>query len=48
MRGRGRGGGIRLVIYRTPASRVAELSPREWKRHFAANPMRSDIAEFSI
>jgi transposase len=30
-----------------PASRVAELTPREWKRHFVANPMRSGIAEFS-
>ena len=24
-----------------PASRVAELTPRLWKRHFAANPLRS-------
>ncbi len=24
-----------------PASRVAELSPRLWKQHFAANPLRS-------
>jgi hypothetical protein len=24
-----------------PASRVAELTPRLWKKHFAANPMRS-------
>lgn len=26
-----------------PASRVAELTPRNWKQHFAANPMRSDL-----
>jgi transposase len=26
-----------------PAARVAELTPRLWKRHFAANPMRSDL-----
>jgi len=29
-----------------PASRVAELTPRLWKQHFAANPLRSDIQEF--
>jgi hypothetical protein len=27
-----------------PATRVAELTPRLWKQHFAANPMRSDLA----
>jgi hypothetical protein len=26
-----------------PASGVAELTPRLWKQHFAANPMRSDL-----
>ena len=26
-----------------PASRVAELTPRLWKEHFADNPMRSDL-----
>ena len=26
-----------------PASRVAELTPRMWKQHFAGNPMRSDV-----
>lgn len=26
-----------------PASRVAELTPRLWKDHFAANPLRSDL-----
>ena len=26
-----------------PASRVAELTPRLWKHHFAANPLRSDL-----
>jgi len=29
-----------------PASRVAELTPRLWKQHFAANPLRSDIEDF--
>lgn len=24
-----------------PAARVAELTPRLWKQHFAANPLRS-------
>jgi len=26
-----------------PASRVAELTPRLWMQHFAANPLRSDL-----
>lgn len=26
-----------------PASRVAELTPRQWKQHFADNPLRSDV-----
>jgi transposase len=26
-----------------PASRVAELTPRQWKQHFADNPLRSDL-----
>jgi hypothetical protein len=26
-----------------PAARVAELTPRLWKVHFAANPLRSDL-----
>lgn len=26
-----------------PASRVAELTPRLWKQHFANNPLRSDL-----
>ena len=26
-----------------PASRVAELTPRLWKQHFAATPLRSDL-----
>jgi transposase len=26
-----------------PASRVAELTPRLWKQHFAANPLRSHV-----
>lgn len=29
-----------------PASRVAELTPRLWKQHFAACPMRSDLHDF--
>ena len=30
-----------------PASRVAELTPRLWKEHFAENPLRSDIERFN-
>lgn len=26
-----------------PAARVAELTPRLWKQHFVANPLRSDL-----
>jgi transposase len=26
-----------------PATRVAELTPRLWKQHFAGNPLRSDV-----
>lgn len=26
-----------------PAARVAELTPRLWKQHFAGSPMRSDV-----
>lgn len=29
-----------------PASRVAELTPRLWKQHFGASPLRSDLHEF--
>ncbi len=29
-----------------PASRVAELTPRLWKQHFATNPLRSDLHDF--
>jgi len=29
-----------------PASRVAELTPRLWKQHFAASPLRSDLHDF--
>jgi transposase len=28
-----------------PAARVAELTPRLWKQHFAGNPLRSDLHE---
>ena len=30
-------------ISQHPASRVAELTPRQWKQHFADNPLRSDL-----
>lgn len=29
-----------------PASRVADLTPRLWKQHFADSPMRSDLHLF--
>lgn len=31
-----------------PASRVAQLTPRLWKQHFAPNPMRSEIHDFPV
>jgi hypothetical protein len=31
----------RVAIH--PAARVAELTPRLWKQHFADNPLRSDL-----
>jgi transposase len=31
-----------------PASRVAELTPRLWKLHFATSPLRSDISDFPV
>jgi len=34
----------RVAIH--PASRVAELTPRLWKQHFAAAPLRSDLHLF--
>ena len=30
-------------VDRHPAARVAELTPRLWKQHFAANPLRSAL-----
>ena len=30
-----------------PSSRVAELTPRLWKEHFAANRLRSDLYNIS-
>ena len=30
-----------------PSARVAELTPRLWKQHFAANPLRSDLYNIS-
>jgi transposase len=35
-------------ISKHPASRVAELTPRLWKQHFAADPMRSEIHDFPV
>lgn len=29
-----------------PSARVAELTPRLWKQHFAGNPMRSDVDQW--
>jgi hypothetical protein len=37
-----------LRIGEHPASRVAELTPRLWKQHFAANLLRSHIHEFAV
>ena len=34
---------VLLRINEHPASRVAELTPRLWKEHFADNPLRSDL-----
>ncbi len=34
---------VLLRISEHPASRVAELTPRLWKKHFADNPLRSDL-----
>ncbi|MBV8049288.1 MAG: IS66 family transposase [Paludibacterium sp.] len=28
-----------------PAAEVAQLTPRQWKTHFAANPLRSDLSK---
>lgn len=30
-----------------PAERVAELTPRQWKRHFASEPLRSHVDRFA-
>ena len=30
-------------IDRHPAKDIAQLTPRLWKQHFAANPLRSDL-----
>jgi transposase len=35
-------------ISEDPAGRVTELTPRLWKVHFAANPLRSDISDFPV
>jgi hypothetical protein len=34
---------FRQRVAERPASRVAELTPRLWKRHVAANRLRSDL-----
>lgn len=31
-----------------PASKVVELTPREWKARFASNPMKSDLAHVGL
>ena len=31
------------LVAEHPPSRVAELTPRLWKRHFAADPLRSAL-----
>jgi len=31
-----------------PASKVADLTPRLWKQHFAANPLRSTLSTMTI
>ena len=31
-----------------PAARVAELTPRLWKQHFAENPLRSDLYQAAV
>jgi len=30
-----------------PAADVAQLTPRQWKQHFADNPLQSDFFEVS-
>lgn len=34
---------VLLRINQHPASQVVELTPRQWKLLFAANPLRSDL-----
>ena len=34
-------------IGQQPAARVAELTARLWKRHFATNPLRSDLCHLA-
>lgn len=33
-------------VGKLPVSRVHELTPRLWKKHFADNPLRSDVERF--
>ncbi len=35
-------------VGRHPVSGVADLTPRLWKQHFAANPLRSDLHGLSL
>ena len=35
-------------VSRHSASRVAELTPRLWKQHFASNPLRSDLHPLQV
>ena len=35
-------------VGRHPAKEVAHLTPRLWKEHFAANPLRSDIFQYTL
>jgi hypothetical protein len=40
-------GDVLQRISQHPQSRVAELTPRMWKQHFADNPLRSDLYHIS-
>jgi hypothetical protein len=31
-----------------PTAPIEELTPRLWKQHFAANPLRSEIHDFPV
>lgn len=38
---------VLLRVNQHPASRVEELTPRQWKTRFADNPMRSDLQQIT-